>query len=219
VLGNHDLHLLAIRYGGHMPKRSDTFGELLAAPDSDELCDWLRHQCLLVYDGALGCVMTHAGIPHIWSRARAAALAGEVEAVLRGDGHAEYFAALYGNRPDCWRDDLTGMDRWRLITNYFTRMRLIDQRGRLDFAYKGPIARAPEGWSPWFDLRALAPLEETLVFGHWASLEGRTGHADIIALDTGCVWGRALTAMNLEDGRLVSVPSRTARSANAPMSD
>jgi bis(5'-nucleosyl)-tetraphosphatase (symmetrical) len=208
VLGNHDLHLLAIRYGGHTPNRGDTFGELLAAPDGDELCDWLRRQPLLVHDDALGHVMTHAGIPHIWNRKRAASLAGEVEAVLRGDGHAEYFAALYGNRPDCWDDDLEGMDRWRLITNYFTRMRLVDKRGRLDFAYKGPVAHAPKGWSPWYDLRARKPLKETLVFGHWASLEGRTGRAGIVALDTGCVWGRSLTAMNLEDGRFVSVPSR-----------
>jgi bis(5'-nucleosyl)-tetraphosphatase (symmetrical) len=209
VLGNHDLHLLAIRYGGHTPNRGDTFGELLAASDCDELCDWLRMQPFLVSDPDLGYVMAHAGIPHIWSRKQAEALAGEVEVVLRGDGHAEYFEALYGNRPDCWDEGLKGMDRWRIITNYFTRMRLIDKSGRLDFAYKGPVAHAPKGWSPWYDLRARKPLKETVLFGHWASLEGQTGRAGIVALDTGCVWGRSLTAMNLDDGSFVSVPSRT----------
>jgi len=208
VLGNHDLHLLAIRYGGHTPNRGDTFGDLLAAPDCDELCDWLRHQPFLVSEPDIGYVMAHAGIPHIWSRKQAEAFASEVEAVLRGDGLAEYCKALYGNRPDCWDESLKGMDRWRIITNYFTRMRLIDKKGRLDFAYKGPVAHAPKGWSPWYEQRARKPLKETVLFGHWASLEGHTGRAGIVALDTGCVWGRTLTAMNLDDGSFVSVPSR-----------
>lgn len=219
VLGNHDLHLLAIRYGGHRPNRGDTFGELLAAPDCDELCDWLRRQPFVISDTDLGYVMAHAGIPHIWSRKQAEALAGEVEAVLRGDGHAEYFTALYGNRPDCWDERLQGMDRWRIITNYFTRMRLVDRKGCLDFAYKGPVAHAPKGWSPWYDLRARKPLKETVLFGHWASLEGHTGRVGIVALDTGCVWGRTLTAMNLDDGSLVSVPSRSRARLGAQAGD
>jgi bis(5'-nucleosyl)-tetraphosphatase (symmetrical) len=219
VLGNHDLHLLAIRYGGHKANRGDTFGELFAAPDCDELCDWLRHQALLEHDAELGFVMTHAGIPHIWSRKQAAVLAGEVEAVLRGDGYVDYFKALYGNQPDCWDESLRGMDRWRVITNYFTRMRMVDKRGRMDFSYKGPVAQAPKGWSPWYDLRARKPLKETLLFGHWASLEGRTGRAGIIALDTGCVWGRTLTALSLEKGVFASVASHTPTGAWARAGD
>jgi bis(5'-nucleosyl)-tetraphosphatase (symmetrical) len=208
VLGNHDLHLLAIRYGGHKPNRGDTFDAVLAAPDCDELCDWLRHQALLVSDREMGFVMTHAGIPHIWSLREAEAHANEVETVLRGEGYRDYFAALYGNRPDRWDPALTGMDRWRVITNYFTRMRLVDAEGRLDFAYKGPVAHAPSGWAPWYDYRARKPLKPTILFGHWASLEGHTGRAGIVALDTGCVWGRTLTALCLEDGTVQAEPAR-----------
>ncbi|MBX3705046.1 MAG: symmetrical bis(5'-nucleosyl)-tetraphosphatase [Pseudomonadales bacterium] len=211
VLGNHDLHLLAIHFGGHKANRGDTFGDVLAAPDRDELCDWLRRQPLLVSDDALGHVMTHAGIPHIWTRREAQAHAREVEAVLGGTDHVDYFRALYGNRPSRWDDGLAGMDRWRLITNYFTRMRLVDVDGGLDFAYKGPVVHAPEGWLPWYELRARRPLRETLLFGHWASLEGHTGRAGIVALDTGCVWGRTLTAYRLEDGTVHRVVSRLPR--------
>jgi bis(5'-nucleosyl)-tetraphosphatase (symmetrical) len=219
VLGNHDLHLLAIHFGGHKPNRGDTFQDILAAPDADELCHWLRRQPFLVHDADLDYVMTHAGIPHIWSRKEAAALAREVESVLQGDGHADYFKALYGNRPDCWDESLTGMDRWRVITNYFTRMRLVNKRGRLDFSYKGPVAHAPEGWTPWYELRARHPLKEKLIFGHWASLEGHTGRPAIIALDTGCVWGRSLSALCLDNGRLVRVPSRAPAPAGVAAGD
>lgn len=208
VLGNHDLHLLAIRYGGHKINRGDTFGDVLAADDCDELCDWLRRLPLLVLDHPGGHVMTHAGIPHIWSLEEARAHAAEVEAVLSGDGCVDYCRALYGNRPDAWDPALRGMDRWRIITNYFTRMRLIEPSGRLDFAYKGPVQHAPPGWSPWFLHRARRPLAETLLFGHWASIEGHTGRPDIVALDTGCVWGRFLTARRLDDGLVRQVRSQ-----------
>ena len=219
VLGNHDLHLLAIRFGGHKPNRGDTFQDILEAPDGDELCHWLRRQPLLVSDPELGYVMTHAGIPHIWTRKQAAALAREVEAVLQGDGFRDYFAALYGNQPDCWDETLAGMDRWRVITNYFTRMRLVNEQGRLDFSYKGPVAHAPEGWVPWYELRARKPLKDKLVFGHWASLEGHTGRSSIIALDMGCVWGRSLKALCLDDGTFAEVPSRTPALAGAAAGD
>ena len=212
VLGNHDLHLLAIRYGGHRANRGDSFRDVLDAPDCDVLCDWLRRQPLLVSDAGLGYVMTHAGIPHIWNLDEATALAREVEAVLVGPDATTYFTELYGNRPDRWSDELEGMDRWRIITNYFTRMRLVDLTGRLDFASKGPVAAAPQGWQPWYELRARTPLEPKLLFGHWASLEGYTGQPDIIALDTGCVWGRTLTALCLETGVMTAVRARALRS-------
>ncbi len=208
VLGNHDLHLLAITFGGHAPNRGDTFTDVLDAEDGQDIAHWLRGLPLLVRDDELGYVMTHAGIPHIWTLDQAAGLAAEVEAVLRGDDYPAYFSALYGNRPDCWRDDLRGMDRWRIITNYFTRMRLIDESGCLDFSHKGSVEDAPAGWLPWYELRARRPLGASIVFGHWASLEGRTGMDDIIALDTGCVWGRDLTALCLESRRFTSVPAR-----------
>ncbi|MEQ8857225.1 MAG: symmetrical bis(5'-nucleosyl)-tetraphosphatase [Pseudomonadales bacterium] len=205
VLGNHDLHLLAIHYGGHSPKSSDTFDELLGVDDADELCDWLRRLPLLVDDLELGYVMSHAGVPHIWDLEQARARAREVEAVLTGSGFRDYFAGMYGNRPDCWSEDLEGMDRWRVITNYFTRMRLVDEAGRLDFSHKGPLAEAPSGWFPWYELRARHPLPATILFGHWAALEGVTNQACAIALDTGCVWGRSLTAMCLESGEFTSI--------------
>jgi bis(5'-nucleosyl)-tetraphosphatase (symmetrical) len=208
VLGNHDLHLLAIRYGGHSPHGGDTFDEVLAADDVEELCQWLRGLPLLVRDDGLGWVMTHAGIPHIWSLDDAADRAAEVETELRGDGYRAFLAQMYGNRPDCWQDDLRGMDRLRAITNYLTRLRLVDENGCMEFSHKGSLADAPPGWYPWYALRARRPLGARLVFGHWAALEGHTGHADIVALDTGCVWGRSLTALCLETGESTSIPAR-----------
>lgn len=208
VLGNHELHLLAIRYGGHTPKLGDTLTELLSVDDSDELCDWLRRLPFLVVDDHLGFAMTHAGIPHIWDLDQAQACAREVEEVIRSDDCREYFAAMYGNEPACWDDGLKGLDRWRLITNYFTRMRLVDEWGCLDFAYKGELEHAPAGWYPWYELRAKKPLGARIVFGHWAALGGRTNGADAIALDTGCVWGRELTAMCLETGEFTSIPAK-----------
>jgi len=211
VLGNHDLHLLAIRYGGHPVKAGDTFGDLLQAEDAEELCQWLRRLPLLVDDETLGYVMTHAGIPHIWDLDAARRHAREVEAVLRGDDSADFFATMYGNRPDRWDEDLRGMDRWRVITNYFTRMRLVDEGGRMDFSHKGGVASVPPGWHPWYQLRARNPLPVKIVFGHWAAIDGVTNESGSVALDTGCAWGRTLTALCLESGEYRSVPARSAR--------
>lgn len=205
VLGNHDLHFLAICLGGHKVNRGDTFQDVLAAPDCDAIARWYLRQPLLLVDADLGYAMVHAGIPHLWSLETAGRLAKEVESVLRSDDHRIYFEGLYGNRPARWQDDLTGMDRWRLITNYFTRMRLLHADGALDFSHKGALADAPAGLIPWFELRAAAPLGVKLLFGHWAAIEGQTGHADLIGLDTGCVWGRSLTALCLETGEYTEV--------------
>ena len=208
VLGNHDLHFLAIHLGGHSLNRSDTFVDLLQCEEVDEIADWFCQQPLLVRDDELGFVMAHAGVPHIWSIDAAQAHAREVEAVMRGDDRVAYFEAMYGNKPDTWVDSLQGMDRWRVITNYFTRMRLIRNDGRMDFAHKGGLSEAPEDWMPWYDYPRTEPLKLTLLFGHCSALEGRTGKDDVIALDTGCVWGRELTAMCLETGEFYAVPSR-----------
>jgi bis(5'-nucleosyl)-tetraphosphatase (symmetrical) len=207
VLGNHDLHLLAIHYGGHTPRRGDTLDALLNAPDLDDICEWLRGLALMEEDANLGFLMTHAGVPHIWGMQQARDRAREVEAVIRGPDHREYFSGMYGDEPDCWDDRLLGMDRWRVITNYFTRMRLVDAQGRLDLTSKGESAAAQPGWYPWYQLRARAPLGMKLLFGHWAALRGVTGDADVVALDTGCVWGGALTALCLETGEFTSIPA------------
>jgi len=207
VLGNHDLHLLAIRYGGHTPKLGDTFTDLLTVHDIDEICEWMRRLPLFVRDEQLGYVMTHAGIPHIWDLDEAQAYAREVEDVIQGDDYRDYFAGMYGNEPACWDDALTGLDRWRLITNYFTRMRLVNERGCLDLGYKGDLDGAPAGWHPWYELRAKKPVGAKIVFGHWAALGGKTNQADVIALDTGCVWGGSLTAVCLESGEFISIPA------------
>lgn len=214
VLGNHELHFLAIYFGGHSRNRSDTFDTLLAAPDVEQLANWLCQQKMLHHDSSLKCTMTHAGIPHIWSLKRARALASEVEAVIGGDNAQvsakEFFAGLYGNEPNCWESGLTGLPRYRLLANYFTRMRLVNSAGCLDFSHKGAIGDAPTGWVPWFNLVPRSTDKRSamkLLFGHWAALEGVTDRDDVIALDTGCVWGRYLTAYCLETAALTTVQS------------
>lgn len=201
VLGNHDLHLLAVALGGHPPRRKDTLADILDAPDHDRLVSWLRQQNLCVRDKARNLVMVHAGVPHIWTADQALTYAREVEAVIRGDDAGEYFTHMYGNEPDRWDEELTGMARWRVITNYFTRMRFIAADGTLELATKEAASSAPNGFRPWFDY----PRDDDVrvVFGHWAALEGQTGSNQFIGLDTGCVWGGVLTMMNLDTGEKI----------------
>lgn len=201
VLGNHDLHLLAVVLGGHQMRSKDTLKEILEAPDHDRLVSWLRQQQLCVHDPARNLVMAHAGLPHIWSVSQAMACAREVEAVIRGDQAREYFTHMYGNEPGRWDDSLEGIGRWRVITNYFTRMRFIAADGTLELATKESADSAPEGFEPWFNFARSDDVR--VVFGHWASLEGRTGSDRFIGLDTGCVWGGALTMMDLDSGEKI----------------
>lgn len=201
VLGNHDLHLLAVALGGHETRRKDTLADIMEAPDRDRLVDWLRQQSLCIHDPARNLVMVHAGLPHIWSVDQAMNFACEVEEVIRGDAATEYFTHMYGNQPGRWDDHLAGMDRWRIITNYFTRMRFIAEDGTLELATKESAADAPEGFSPWF--RYPRNDDTRVVFGHWAALEGNTGVDRFIGLDTGCVWGGVLTMMNLDSGEKI----------------
>ena len=207
VLGNHDLHFLAIHYGGHSPVATDTFHDLLDAPHVDEVAEWLRRQRFFHADVSLGYAMAHAGIPPGWSMERAEARSQELMAVLRGGDHASYFRRMYGNVPDQFSESLKGMDRWRILTNCFTRMRLVDREGRLDFTHKGALTGAPAGWFPWYEAITDELGGLRLLFGHWAALEGETGREDIVALDTGCVWGRHLTALCLETGEITRVPA------------
>lgn len=205
VLGNHDLHLLAVAHGAHPGWPGDTLSDILKAPDRETLIDWLRHQPLLYHDAALGFTMAHAGIAPSWNLATAMALAKEVEAVLQSEQAATFFQHMYGNTPDLWQADLTGWDRLRCITNYFTRMRFCEADGRLELNYKGTMATHPAHLLPWFTVPHRQNLDLNIVFGHWAALSGVTNTAKTFALDTGCVWGFCLTAMCLEDGRCFQV--------------
>ncbi|MCD8513826.1 MAG: symmetrical bis(5'-nucleosyl)-tetraphosphatase [Nitrincola sp.] len=205
VLGNHDLHLLALHYGTTRDKRNATLQQVLEAPDRDELMNWLRFQPLLVDDESLGYVMTHAGIPHIWSLGKARKRAKEVEQILQSDDAREFFNHMYGNKPDSWHNHLEGWVRLRVITNYFTRMRFITPSGQLEFHGNGEVDKAPSGFIPWFEARRASPLPRKQIFGHWAALMGETGKPDCIALDTGCVWGYGLRAMRLEDQAITQI--------------
>lgn len=200
VLGNHDLHFLAIVFGGHRTLASDTLDDLVDAPDCLEIAHWLRGLPLVHREN--GFVMVHAGLPHIWTMREAEAHAREVESVMRGD-YENFFRQMYGNVPNVWSDTLEGMDRHRTITNYFTRMRLVSHAGEMNFSHKGVLEGAPAGFRPWFAYPSR--VRERILFGHWAALDGATGNRDMIGLDTGCVWGRTLTAYRLEDGSITRI--------------
>jgi bis(5'-nucleosyl)-tetraphosphatase (symmetrical) len=210
VLGNHDLHLLALRAGVREMGSSDTLGEILAAPDRDLLLDWLQQQPLMYWED--GFTLVHAGIPPQWTLAEAAQYAREVETVLRGEDAGAFFAAMYGNEPSIWSDDLSGATRLRVITNYFTRMRYCYPDGRLDLVSKGPLSDpgGPAASHPeldaWFNHANRRTAGDKIIFGHWASLRGLTGQANTIGIDTGCVWGYSLTAYCLETGERVEEP-------------
>lgn len=200
VLGNHELHFLAIAFGGHPTRPGDTLDEVLGASDCGQLAHWLRRQPLL--HRGKGVVMAHAGVPHIWRLKQAQKRAGEVEAALRGDDCQAFLRRIYGNEPNAWRKSLRGANRLRATVNYFTRMRFINAAGELEFSRKGSADDAPAGFRPWF--RFPPRVKRPILFGHWASLNGlREPHA--IGVDTGCVWGRRLTAHRLEDGQFISV--------------
>jgi len=202
VLGNHDLHLIAAHRGKGRLSRSDNIGDILKAPDADELVDWLRHRPLMHRDE--NDLMTHAGIPPCWSALEAATYATEVEAALQGPQCDHYLGAMYGNEPWTWSPHLQGLARLRVITNYFTRMRYCTPTGGLDFKSKGatPEKKKLNGQpvAAWFkQANKLAP-EERVFFGHWASLGGETDDPQFIGLDTGCVWGGVLTLINRKTG-------------------
>ena len=193
VLGNHDLHLLAAWHNVERLKKSDTLREIIEAPDADQLFDWLRQQKLLHYDEARGIAMAHAGIPPQWTLGQALGLAAEVEEVLRDDGRLKlYLDGMYGNEPNKWSKNLTGVERLRVITNYFTRMRFCTAEGKLDLKSKEGLGTAPKGYKPWFAHKDRRSRHVKIIFGHWAALEGRADAPGVIALDTGCVWGLSL---------------------------
>jgi bis(5'-nucleosyl)-tetraphosphatase (symmetrical) len=202
VLGNHDLHLLCIAEGIIKAGGGDTLDDILQAPDRTALLDWLRQQKMM--HAAHGYSMVHAGLLPQWSVAQAMALASEVEGALRADNYREFLRVMYGNQPDVWRDSLTGYERLRVITNAMSRLRFCTADGRMEFATKGEVASAPPGYMPWFTVPGRASADTPIICGHWSAL-GLRVEKNFIALDTGCLWGRALTAMRLEDRAVFTV--------------
>ena len=199
VLGNHDLHLVTQHEGFAKPRKYDTFTDVLDAPDRRALVDWLRARPLMHVDADHA--MVHAGLLPQWSIARALGLAGEVESALKARSYREFLANMYGNEPARWRDDLAGYDRLRVIVNAMSRLRLVTPDGTMEFNHKLGLANLPAGYVPWYDAPGRASRGERVIFGHWAAL-GLLLREDVICLDSGCVWGRALTALRLEDQRV-----------------
>jgi bis(5'-nucleosyl)-tetraphosphatase (symmetrical) len=199
VHGNHDLHTLAVMAGKARRRADDTLGDLSAAPDRDELLEWLRLRPLLHVDREY--VMVHAGLLPSWSLAQAADLAAEVEAALRAPTHRELYASLYGAKPAAWSDSLQGAERLRVIVNAMTRMRFCTPDGAMDFSVKGEVEKALPGYLPWFEVPDRKTRGVPIVCGHWSAL-GLRITPDLLALDTGCVWGGRLTAIRLEDRRV-----------------
>ncbi len=202
VLGNHDLHLLAVSQGVRAAGRSDTINDILNAPDRDELLDWLRRQPLALM--AAEHLVVHAGVLPQWTAAQAMALSAEVEAKLQADDWTDFLHAMYGNEPAHWDDSLQGKNRLRCIVNALTRLRFCTAGGKMEFATKEGPAQPPEGYLPWFDVPGRNTADVTVVFGHWSTL-GVVQRENLIGLDSGCVWGGKLSAMRLSDRLLLQV--------------
>lgn len=202
VLGNHDLHLLALAEGHGRVHRGDTLDAILAAPDRDELLGWLRAQRLAWRQGDW--LMVHAGVLPGWSPADVMRYAAEAEAVLRGPDYRAFFAQMYGNTPAAWDAHLSGVERLRVIVNTFTRLRYCSPAGEMEFHHKGAPGTQPAGWLPWFDVPGRKTADATLVIGHWSTL-GLVNRPELVALDTGCLWGGQLTAVRLEDRAVFAV--------------
>lgn len=202
VLGNHDLHLLAVASGIRKMKPGDTIQPILDAPDRDELIDWLRHRPMA--HTAEGLLLVHAGVLPQWDLTMTMELAHEVEHVLRGSDWKAFLAEMYGNSPDEWDDGLIGTARLRCIVNGLTRLRFCTAAGRMEFASKMGTDEAPSGYMPWFDVPDRRTRDDTVVFGHWSTL-GLLLRDNLVSLDTGCVWGGRLTAVRLDDRKLFQV--------------
>ncbi len=197
VLGNHDLHLLALAAGNHRFQDSDDLRPVLEAPDRDELIHWLRHRPLLHHDPELAFTMVHAGLPPQWDLATAIACAREVEAVIQGPDHVDFFDRMYGNKPNRWDPALEGMDRWRFITNCFTRLRFVTRKGKLKLKLKGSPGGQKKKYLPWFLHPHRRTRDQRIVFGHWSTL-GYSVAENTWGIDTGCLWGGRLTALRLD---------------------
>jgi bis(5'-nucleosyl)-tetraphosphatase (symmetrical) len=203
LLGNHDLHALAVGAGVRPAHRSDTLAELLAAPDAPQLLNWLRHRPLALLHSErahTGLLMVHAGVLPQWSAVQTLAYAQELTNALRATNYVEFLKSMYGNLPAQWSASLQGMDRLRAIVNALTRLRFCSADGEMEFASKEGAGKAPAGYLPWFDVPGRDTASVTVAFGHWSTL-GLINRPNLIALDTGCVWGGCLSAMRVDGGR------------------
>ena len=196
VLGNHDLHLLAVAEGVRSTKDKG-LQAILDAPDAPELLDWLRNQPLLHHDQQLGFTLVHAGIYPFWSLQQAQQYANEFHEVLHADGYQQFLHNMYGNKPHSWSEELQGWERLRFICNSFTRMRYCTEQGKLEFKHKDTPGTQPKGYLPWFEVAQRITLDSSLLFGHWSTL-GEINNPDVYALDSGCVWGGKLTALRID---------------------
>lgn len=202
VLGNHDLHLVMLAEGFSKRRNDDTLDAILAAPDREALLAWLRQRPMMHVED--GYTLVHAGLLPQWTVARARELAGEVEAALRGEGYRDFLAHMWGSEPPAWREDLTGWPRLRVIVNAMTRMRFCTAEGVMEFKAKGEVADAPKGYQPWFAVPGRRSADHVLVTGHWSAL-GLKIEPNLLALDSGCLWGRHLTAVQLPEHKVFQV--------------
>ena len=197
LLGNHDLHLLAIAHGVRPPGKSDTLAEILADPRRDALLDWLRHRRMAAQ--ACGWLLVHAGVIPQWSAGQTLACAGEIETLLRSPDIATFLPTMYGNEPRRWDPALQGPDRWRFIVNTLTRMRVCSADGELELKKDTP-GEYPPGMRPWFEHPGRLTWDTPIAFGHWSQL-GLVDSPLLLSIDTGCIWGGQLTAVRVDEGR------------------
>lgn len=198
LLGNHDLHLLAVAHGARQPSRHDTLDSILQAPDRAAMLAWLQQQHLALHLplGSQTLLMVHAGVLPGWSSAQTLALAAEVESVLRSSDAGAFFHHMYGDQPNAWEDTLQGLARLRVIVNSLTRLRFCSATGVMEFASKDGANTAPAGFMPWFDAPKRQTAHDIVAFGHWSTV-GWLHRSDVFALDSGCVWGGCLTALRI----------------------
>ena len=197
VLGNHDLHLLAVAYGHQAEKKDDSLQSILQAPDRDDLLDWIRARPLLHHDAEREITLIHAGLAPQWTLQSAIDCAREIERELQSDNFNQLLATMYGNDPDCWSSELGKWERLRFSINCFTRLRYVNGGGKLKLKAKGPPGSQPIGCLPWFQAADRQTIQDTIIFGHWSTLGFYLGD-NVIGLDTGCLWGGQLTAVNID---------------------
>ena len=201
LLGNHDLHLLAVAHGARKAHRKDTLSGVLNAEDAGAMLHWLRHQRMAMLEtvGKKKLLMVHAGVLPAWSATKTIALACEVETCLQSDEAASFYNTMYGNAPDAWSDSLLGNDRIRVIVNALTRLRFCTAGGLMEFETKDSADAAPAGYMPWFEVPGRKTAKVTVAFGHWSTL-GWLGRHDVLALDSGCIWGGCLSSLRISAG-------------------
>lgn len=212
VLGNHDLHLLAVAEGVRKPHRNDTFDEILNAEDKTDSFNWIRQQGLLIHNKALNFTLVHAGLPPQWSLQQARELAKETESLIKTEKFNDFLNVMYGDEPKIWQDELSGFDRHRYIINCLTRLRYCTHKGKLNFSEKGAPGSQKKSLIPWYAFEKRKNKDNKILFGHWSTVhlgnEKDFRQYNVYPLDAGCLWGGALTALRLEDETWFSVPSR-----------